>query len=314
MFKLQQADGSFLVQPVNLITDEAELQNAQYASGGNGAFSVNLNSSFSGFSGADKYYSKNPLTVVDLNMDGYPDFLDSKGGMSMLSLGYGRYYMADLSGKVLSADVNGDGLTDLLVYTAGTLTLKLNNGNGFTDTQLLVNNALNGLYVLDCDGDSQPDILATLATNDASYLAFFRNQGNGKFKKNIKSVKGYVNWSPPYYINNNGRPTLFSNTKSNYGDPEDYWTNTAHTYGEQQVTQWDWDANFKIDTLTVNPDNDMLLFFRLAMSMAMARPNWWLSAMSSGPTAPNCAKSSGACGICLLQKPTPLPARWQRPI
>lgn len=187
MFKLQQADGSFLVQPVNLITDEAELQNAQYASGGNGAFSVNLNSSFSGFSGADKYYSKNPLTVVDLNMDGYPDFLDSKGGMSMLSLGYGRYYMADLSGKVLSADVNGDGLTDLLVYTAGTLTLKLNNGNGFTDTQLLVNNALNGLYVLDCDGDSQPDILATLATNDASYLAFFRNQGNGKFKKTSRA-------------------------------------------------------------------------------------------------------------------------------
>ena len=261
LFKFQQADGSFLANPVKLVTDEAELQNAQYASGGNGAFSVNLNSSFSGFSGADKYYSKNPLTVVDLNMDGYPDFLDSKGGMSMLSLGYGRYYMANFSGKVLSADVNGDGLTDLLVYNAGALTLKLNNGNGFTDTQLLMNNALNGLYVLDCDGDSQPDILATLATNDASYLAFFRNQGNGKFKKIIRSVKGYVNWSPPYYINNNGRPTLFSNTRSNYGDPEDYWTNTAHTYGEQQVTQWDWDADFKIDTLTVNPDSDMLLFF-----------------------------------------------------
>lgn len=226
--KMLCADGTFVDQPLEVVTDMDELQEAMDATGGNGTFSVNNNSPFSGFSsGKGVSFPVGPMNVVDLNQDGYPDFIDEKG-FSYLSLGDGRYYLASIAAKKLRfGDVNGDGLTDLLVYDGNELKLKLNTGQGFRDVALLSNGNLRDVYMLDCDGDGLLDILAAVTTGDASFLAFFRNQGNGKFKRTVRSFEESVNWAGPYFINNNGLPSMVS-------------------HADEGLMCWNWDASFNV--------------------------------------------------------------------
>lgn len=226
--KMLCADGTFVDQPLEVVTDMDELQEAMDATGGNGTFSVNNNSPFSGFSsGKGASFPVGPMNVVDLNQDGYPDFIDEKG-FSYMSLGEGRYYLASIAArKVRAGDVNGDGLTDLLVYDGNELKLKLNTGQGFRDVALLSNGNLRDVYMLDCDGDGLLDILAAVTADDASFLAFFRNQGNGKFKRTVKSFEESVNWAGPYFINNNGLPSMVS-------------------HADEGLMCWNWDASFNV--------------------------------------------------------------------
>ena len=226
--KMLCADGTFVDQPLEVVTDMDELQEAMDATGGNGTFSVNNNSPFSGFcSGKGVSFPVGPMNVVDLNQDGYPDFIDEKG-FSYLSLGDGRYYLASIAAKKLRfGDVNGDGLTDLLVYDGNELKLKLNTGQGFRDVALLSNGNLRDVYMLDCDGDGLLDILAAVTTGDASFLAFFRNQGNGKFKRTVRSFEESVDWAGPYFINNNGLPSMVS-------------------HADEGLMCWNWDASFNV--------------------------------------------------------------------
>lgn len=226
--KMMCADGTFVEKPLELVTDMDELQGAMDATGGNGTFSVSNNASFSGFSsGKGASLPVGNINVVDLNQDGYPDFIDEKG-FSYLSLGDGRYYLASIAAKKLRfGDVNGDGLTDLLVYDGNELKLKLNTGQGFRDVALLSNGNLRDVYMLDCDGDGLLDILAAVTTGDASFLAFFRNQGNGKFKRTVRSFEESVNWAGPYFINNNGLPSMVS-------------------HADEGLMCWNWDASFNV--------------------------------------------------------------------
>lgn len=231
--KMMCADGTFVEKPLELVTDMDELQGAMDATGGNGTFSVSNNASFSGFSsGKGASLPVGNLNVVDLNQDGYPDFIDEKG-FSCLSLGDGRYYLASIAAKKLRfGDVNGDGLTDLLVYDGNELKLKLNTGQGFKDMSLLSNRSLRDVYMLDCDGDGHLDILAAVTAEDASFLAFFRNQGNGKFKRIVRSFEKSVYWEAPYFINNNGLPSMVS-------------------YADGDLMCWNWDASFNVEKVTL---------------------------------------------------------------
>lgn len=231
--KMMCADGTFVEKPLELVTDMDELQGAMDATGGNGTFSVSNNASFSGFSsGKGASLPVGNINVVDLNQDGYPDFIDEKG-FSYLSLGDGRYYLASIAAKKLRfGDVNGDGLTDLLVYDGNELKLKLNTGQGFQDMSLLSNKNLRNVYMLDCDGDGHLDILAAVTAEDASFLAFFRNQGNGTFKRIVRSFEKSVYWEAPYFINNNGLPSMVS-------------------YADGDLMCWNWDASFNVEKVTL---------------------------------------------------------------
>lgn len=231
--KMMCSDGTFVEKPLELVTDMDELQGAMDATGGNGTFSVSNNVSFSGFSsGKGASLPVGNINVVDLNQDGYPDFIDEKG-FSYLSLGDGRYYLASIAAKKLRfGDVNGDGLTDLLVYDGNELKLKLNTGQGFQDMSLLSNKNLRNVYMLDCDGDGHLDILAAVTAEDASFLAFFRNQGNGKFKRIVRSFEKSVYWEAPYFINNNGLPSMVS-------------------YADGDLMCWNWDASFNVEKVTL---------------------------------------------------------------
>lgn len=253
-FKLQKKDGTFMTQPVPVVTDPEELKSAQYAMAGNGAFTIRTNGMTAFASPNSGYYSKDPMTVVDLNLDGYPDFIDEKG-YSLISLGNGKYYSAAFSGRVKVADVNGDGLTDLIVYSNGELKLKLNTGTDFKETLLLSNNAVDGIHVLDCNGDGLLDVLVTVPGKENSFIAFLKNQGNGTFKRTVKSFTGEYKWTAPYFINNNGLPSLF--TVDNF-----IYNKENPTYGTLiggLVTIWNWDSGFKVTPYSVNQDTPYAL-------------------------------------------------------
>ena len=253
-FKLQKKDGTFTTQPAPVVTDPEELKSAQYAMAGNGAFTIRTNGMTAFASPNSGYYSKDPMTVVDLNLDGYPDFIDENGN-SLISLGNGKYYSAAFSGRVKVADVNGDGLTDLIVYSNGELKLKLNTGAGFTEKSLLNNNAVDGIHVLDCNGDGLLDILVTIPGKENSFIAFFKNQGDGTFKRTVKSFTGEYKWSAPYFINNNGLPSLFTLGDFTYNkENPSYGTLTGGL-----VTIWNWDSGFKVTPYSVNQDTPYAL-------------------------------------------------------
>ena len=253
-FKLQKKDGTFTTQPVPVVTDPEELKSAQYAMAGNGAFTIRTNGMTAFASPNSGYYSKDPMTVVDLNLDGYPDFID-ENGYSLISLGNGKYYSAAFSGRVKVADVNGDGLTDLIVYSNGELKLKLNTGAGFTEKSLLNNNAVDGIHVLDCNGDGLLDILVTVPGKENSFIAFFKNQGDGTFKRTVKSFTGEYKWSAPYFINNNGLPSLFTLGDFTYKKDD----SSVSTVYEGLVTIWNWDSNLKVTSSSINQNTSYAL-------------------------------------------------------
>lgn len=253
-FKLQKKDGTFTTQPVPVVTVPEELKSAQYAMAGNGAFTIRTNGMTAFASPNSGYYSKDPMTVVDLNLDGYPDFID-ENGYSLISLGNGKYYSAAFSGRVKVADVNGDGLTDLIVYNNGELKLKLNTGAGFTEKSLLNNNAVDGIHVLDCNRDGLLDILVTIPGKENSFIAFLKNQGDGTFKRTVKSFTGEYKWSAPYFINNNGLPSLF--TLGDFTFKKD--DSSVITIREGLVTMWNWDSNFKVTSSSINQDTSYAL-------------------------------------------------------
>lgn len=321
-FKLQKKDGTFMTQPVPVVTDPEELKSAQYAMAGNGAFTIRTNGMTAFASPNSGYYSKDPMTVVDLNLDGYPDFIDENGN-SLISLGNGKYYSAAFSGRVKVADVNGDGLTDLIVYSNGELKLKLNTGTDFKETLLLSNNAVDGIHVLDCNGDGLLDVLVTVPGKENSFIAFLKNQGNGTFRKSVKSFTGEHKWSAPYFINNNGLPSLFT-----FGDftfkKDDTGVNSDNTIYGGLVTIWNWDSNFKVTSSSINQDTPYSLAFpprdidgdgKMEFSACMPNSSWDLQksgifryAVDKVNTAP---KKMKAPGLVLDKSIGMLRAEWE---
>ena len=209
---LQLADGTFAAQPLNVVTDPGEIAAAQFSDGGNGSF-TNSGVNLSGFSGPGKgpSYDEAPrMEAVDVNMDGYPDLIDPDGN-SFLSLPDGRYYSAGIAGSVTAADINGDGVKDMVVFDGGTgdVVLNLSRGAaGYDETLLFSNKNISKVVCRDLDGDKLSDILLLADTSgEYDYLVFFRNCGDGTFKKTERAVKGERGFYGVYDFGMDGRPT-----------------------------------------------------------------------------------------------------------
>ena len=243
---LQLADGAFALQPLNVVTDPGEIAAAQFSDGGNGSFtnnSVNL----SGFSGPGKgsSYDEAPrMEAVDVNMDGYPDLIDPDGN-SFLSLPDGRYYSAGIAGSVTAADINGDGVKDMVVFDGGTgdVVLNLSRGAaGYDETLLFSNKNITKVVCRDLDGDKLSDILLLADTSgEYAYLVFFRNCGDGTFKKTERAVKGERRFYGVYDFGMDGRPTAVAGGDGYY--------------------RIDWDASFDITEEPLTADGYAVAYY-----------------------------------------------------
>lgn len=248
---IQMADGTFMRRPLNVVTDETEISGAAFSSGGKGTFStsyINM-SGMSGGKGSDYAGEKAVMKAADINLDGYPDLIDPSGH-SFLSLPDGRYYSATFAGSVVASDLNGDGISDLVIFDKpnSQVVLNLSSGTGFETTQLIENGNISAMYCRDLDGDGRLDILLCMDTPRSgthAYLAFFSNNGDGTFRRTVRTLEGEYEFNRLIDINNNGRPTIVATFKT-------------PSYSYKRI---DWDDRFAITMTGLFPkDADAPIF------------------------------------------------------
>ena len=209
---LQTADG-LQEKPLPLVTDAAELEGMDYSSGGSGMFRVD-NTIFSGAwipeRGTSYAQESDRMQALDLNSDGYPD-LFSPNGTGFISLPDGRYYTASMGTSVTACEVNGDGLTDYVLFDASTgdVNLMRSTPTGYETERLTNTSNLTDVQVCDLDGDGHQDLLLTIdKTKQTTYafIIFLRNQGDGTFKKSEQGMEGEYTFHEVVYLD--GKPGL----------------------------------------------------------------------------------------------------------
>jgi Big-like domain-containing protein/VCBS repeat protein/FG-GAP repeat protein len=137
------------------------------------------------------------VVIADVNGDGKPDLIvpygagGGRGGGVEVMLGNGdgtfspgwSYNFDTPASSPLVADVNGDGIPDLLIATNQTIDVMLGRGNGQFDSPLVY--LVNGLQpfslaVADVNGDGKPDVIAATFTQiGVSSIAVGVLFGNG---------------------------------------------------------------------------------------------------------------------------------------
>lgn len=192
---VQQVDGSFFETDIQLVTDEDEIGAQHYGlNSGYGNKFVRPFVNFGGLCGVSKGSSsdvyENITLSVDMNMDGYPDFLDTQKGGAFFSMGDGRrYYPAEFNGTVEVRDFNGDYIPDYIVFDqkTGIVSLNISSNGSFESKQLFKNSYISKFFCRDLDGDGDTDILLAInhwgEESANSYLVPFINDGSASFKR-----------------------------------------------------------------------------------------------------------------------------------
>lgn len=190
-------DGSFAEGPVTTMTPaeyagvRSELQ---LSTGGEGI------PGWGDMFGRDGESSSNTFgtsTVVDINSDGLPDFIDINSGKYFLNTGTGSFVKSSFGNRLCFRDFDGDGINDVLLWEYKQGNLKLYSGADTSKEPITLANALtiDKIFVRDVDADSDLDVIA-LVSNDYyifsdggqylsedSYVIIMENQGNGKFRR-----------------------------------------------------------------------------------------------------------------------------------
>lgn len=238
---IQTNDHRFLYEELSVVTDEKELESLQFSTGGNGSYTVSGGVSSLSFLNGMFAYSRefsfdsseegsrrvsplgeeeySDIAVVDINNDGFPDIISTKYP-TLLSLPDGRYYAGSLTGKVAIADINSDGLKDIVHFntTTNTVTLYLSqDGEDYMEKKLIDNGSITGMYCQDFDSDGLTDIMLQAASENYSFIVFFKNKGNGEFTKKENMLTGDYVFSKPYDFNNDGRASVLAAGFSNHG-------------------------------------------------------------------------------------------------
>ena len=246
---IQTADHNFQRQELNVVTDPEEIAKAQFSTGGSGSYTTSGRFISSAVSSNGRTYAAKEVVswqAIDINMDGYPDLIDPSGH-SFLSLPDGRYYAADLSGSATVADLNGDGVHDLVLFGNDKAIVLISQKNGtYKTVELLENSNITAVHCHDLDGDGISDVLVCIDTprnGDKAYLAFFRNQGDGTFKRTVQTFDGYYYFSKLYHLKKDNCPTLIA-----------MHAESGNGYGKKS-RRFDWDKSFAVSESDLLPDD-----------------------------------------------------------
>ena len=173
------SDGMFVKTGEREYIDETEETDAEMSS-----MMKSVASDSEGYDSADKIYFK------DMNGDGLQDIVTQK--YVFYNLGNNRFFRSAHVGKIFSADVNGDGINDYVDFGAGKVTLYLTKADGSLGDgkELFENSAMQNAFFGDFDRDGDVDLLFFIPNNDITYIVFYRNDGNGEFKRKETYIDG----------------------------------------------------------------------------------------------------------------------------
>ena len=173
------SDGMFVKTGEREYIDDTEETDAEMSS-----MMKSVASDSEGYDSADKIYFK------DMNGDGLQDIVTQK--YVFYNLGNNRFFRSAHVGKIFSADVNGDGINDYVDFGAGKVTLYLTKADGSLGDgkQLFENSAMQNAFFGDFDRDGDVDLLFFIPNNDITYIVFYRNDGNGEFKRKETYIDG----------------------------------------------------------------------------------------------------------------------------
>lgn len=201
------SDGMFVKTGERIYIDETEETDAKMSSP-----MKSVASDSEGYDSADKIYFK------DMNGDGLQDIVTQK--YVFYNLGNNRFFRSAHVGKIFSADVNGDGINDYVDFGAGKVTLYLTNADGSLGDgkQLFENSAMQNAFFGDFDCDGDVDLLFFIPNKDITYIVFYRNDGNGEFKRKETYIDGkYISYTCKDYDGDGLYEIIASLADDNYG-------------------------------------------------------------------------------------------------
>lgn len=201
------SDGMFVKTGEREYIDETEETDAEMSS-----MMKSVASDSEGYDSADKIYFK------DMNGDGLQDIVTQK--YVFYNLGNNRFFRSAHVGKIFSADVNGDGINDYVDFGAGKVTLYLTNADGSLGDgkELFENSAMQNAFFGDFDRDGDVDLLFFIPNNDITYIVFYRNDGNGEFKRKETYIDGkYISYTCKDYDGDGLYEIIASLADDNYG-------------------------------------------------------------------------------------------------
>lgn len=250
---IRRSDGTFTAKALPVVTDAAELYGADFSSGGSGMFTVD-NTCFAGAwlpeRGAGSVTEPDRMDVMDLNGDSYPD-LFAPSGTAFLSLPDGRYYAATLGSTVKACEINGDGITDYVIYDGGggDVSVMLSSAAGYTTVRVAGGADYTGIHPCDLDGDGWQDIMLTIDKEQGggyAYIIFLRNGGDGTFTATERALDGDYTFHDIVWPD--GHPALCAVRE--YMTGEGYMT---HSF-----TAITWDAAFDLTETSLLPEGYLL--------------------------------------------------------
>lgn len=153
---------------------------------------------------------------IDLNNDGYVDFINPDDGAFYQNLGDGRYVKNSLGGKSTLRDFNNDGQMDVLVWDSENEKLMLYYSTPdmtWGEKKIFSNFVCNDeLFCYDFDKDGDVDILVPfdqfhIGTHDngGSYLMLVENQGNNSFRIHEFALDGTLWFKDCFDMDGDGR-------------------------------------------------------------------------------------------------------------
>ena len=201
------SDGMFVKTGEREYIDETEETDAEMSS-----IMKSVASDSEGYDSADKIYFK------DMNGDGLQDIVTQK--YVFYNLGNNRFFRSAHVGKIFSADVNGDGINDYVDFGAGKVTLYLTKADGSLGDgkELFENSAMQNAFFGDFDRDGDVDLLFFIPNKDITYIVFYRNDGNGEFKRKETYIDGkYTSYTCKDYDGDGLYEIIASLADDNYG-------------------------------------------------------------------------------------------------